>query len=810
MVSDEQFEALQNGPDIEVEITPDDEEEGGVVVDFGGGVDEEEAVEYDHDENLADKIDNNDLQKMASDLASLYEADKRSRADWEKTFEKGMDLLGLKIETRQQPWPGACGVTHPVLLEAIIRFQAQAIMEIFPAAGPCRTKIIGKIDRAREEQSKRVEQDMNYNLTEVMSEYRPETEKLLFGLPFSGAAFRKIYRDPTLDRAVSMYVPAEDFIVNTGASDLRTATRYTHVMRRSNNEIRKQQVAGFYSDVDLQQPAPKFTGVEEKKQKATGETPSIEADDRHILLEMCVDYDVIGYEDPDGIRLPYVITIEDSSQKILSIRRNWREEDPLRIRRTHFVAYCFIPGIGFYGFGLIHLIGGLTRASTSILRQLVDAGTLSNLPGGLKSRGLRIKGDDSPIHPGEWRDVDIPGGKIQDNILPLPYGEPSAVLHTLLLEMVEEARRFVSLTDLNLSSMNSEAPVGTTLALLERSMKVMNGIQARLHASMKDEFKLISEIIAEDGGEYHFEPASGTPASREQDYNPKQVSIIPVSDPNASSMAQRIMQHQAAHQLSTTAPQIYDQVELHRSMLDSLGMENIERLIPGAKDPMPEDPVTENMNLINLKPVKAHWHQDHASHITVHLNAIKDPKILEIVGQSPSAGAITAAAEAHIREHVAYEYRREIEKQLGVQLPPPGEPLPPEIENDLSSLAAAASNQLLEKDQMEARAAEIQRKLQDPVVVAQERDSRTKEKEVDRKGRADQWRHVEKVMEITTDKEIEETKIAKDVALAVMEKEAEDNKQTADNALRGAQVGVKAADILSKERIAKQAKPAKE
>ncbi len=797
---------------IEIEIVPDEVDEDGVVVDFGSGDTEETTEPADHDENLAEIISDGNLAKMASDLVALYEADKRSRKDWEEAFTKGMDLLGLKIEDRQEPWPKACGVYHPVLTEAIVRFQAQAIMEVFPAAGPVRTKIVGKIDRDREDQQKRVEDDMNYHLTEVMTEYRPETEKLLFGLPFAGSAFRKIYFDPALGRPASMYVPAEDFVVNTGASDLWTATRYTHVMRRSNNEIRKQQVAKFYRDIDLQPPAPVSSSIEQKKEKATGITPSIEADDRHTLLEMCVDYDVIGYEDKDGIRLPYVICIEHSSQKILSIRRNWRQEDERRQRRQHFVPFTFIPGIGFYGFGLIHLIGGLAKSSTSILRQLVDAGTLSNLPGGLKARGLRVKGDDAPIQPGEWRDVDIPGGKISDNIMPLPYGEPSGVLAELLSGLIEEARRFVSLTDLSITNMPTNAPVGTTLAILERSMKVMNGIQARLHASMKEEFKLIAEIIAEQGGEYNFTPTSGTPSNKEKDYNPKEVAIIPVSDPNASSMAQRIMQHQAAHQLSQTAPQIYDQVELHRQMLSSLGMDNIDILIPASKDPAPEDPVTENMSLINTKPVKAHWHQDHEAHIKVHMNAAKDPKIMEIVGQSQSAASIQAAVEAHVREHVAYQYRREIEKQLGVQLPPPGEPLPPEIENDLASLAAAASDQLLEKDEMEARAEKIQRQLQDPVVVAQERDSRTKEDEVKRKAQADQARHTEKKEEIASKEQIEKAKIGKDITLAIMDGITSDKDRAADAALKGGQLGAKVADTLSKEKIANQAreKPTKE
>jgi hypothetical protein len=629
-------------------------EDGGVLIDFGDSLESE--LSEDHNANLADFIDERDLTSICLDLVSSYRADKESRSDWERSYVKGLDLLGLKNEDRTQPWDGACGVFHPLLTESVIKFQSQSIQEIFPARGPVKTAIVGKIDEKKTKQAERVQNYLNYLLTEKMTEYRSETEKMLFSLPLAGSAFRKVYFDPSLGRPCSMFVPAEDFVVSYGASDLTTCERATHVMKKSSNDIRKLQVSGFYRDIELPAASPNTDEIERKYNELTGDSASYDYDSRHSILEMHVNLDLPGFEDmedgePTGINLPYVVAIDQSSRTILSIRRNWYEDDPLKNKREHFVHYQYMPGLGFYGFGLIHMIGGLAKSATSLLRQLVDAGTLSNLPGGLKSRGLRIKGDDTPIMPGEFRDVDVPGGAIRDNIAFLPYKEPSNVLYQLMGDIVEEGRRFASAADVKASDMNGEAPVGTTLAILERSMKVMSAVQARLHASMRVELRLLTGIVRDHGPEAYPYEEDGDPIVVEDFDN--RIDIIPVSDPNAGTMAQRIMQYQAALQLAAQAPEMYDLPLLHRQMLEVLGIRDADEIVPTDKDMRPTDPVSENMNIINGKPVKAFIYQDHEAHIQTHMAMIQDPTIMEVMGKSPNAQKAQAALSAHVQEHLS-------------------------------------------------------------------------------------------------------------------------------------------------------------
>ena len=732
----------EDGVEIEI-INPDavsiETEDGGALVILGPELSEQIAPGFHA--NLAEHIDESVLGSIGRELLDDFENDSRSREDWEQTYKKGLDLLGLKIEDRSTPWPGACGVFHPILSEAAVRFQSQAIMETFPAAGPVKTKIIGRITPERERQAQRVKNDLNYILTEKMSEYRGEHERMLFALPLAGAAFKKVYYDPTLGRPASIYIPAEDFVAPYGASDLQTANRYTHIMRKNPNEIRKLQVIGFYRDVDLTTPVPDRNEIQRTKDKLSGEE-QIEEDDRHVLLEVHVDLDLEGFEDigrdgePTGIALPYVVTIERSTGTVLSIYRNWKQDDPLKLKRQHFVQYGYIPGFGFYPFGLIHLVGGIAKSATSILRQLVDAGTLANLPAGLKARGLRIKGDSSPLMPGEFRDVDVPSGAIKDAITFLPYKEPSQVLAQLLGTLVEEGRRFASIADLQIGDANQNAPVGTTLALMERAMKVMSAVQARLHASMKQELDLLVDIIETHmKGDYEYETDMG--ATRTEDYDGK-IDVIPVTDPNAASLSQRVVQYQAALQLAAQAPQMYDLPELHRQMLGVLGIQDPMKIIPDQNEKKPMDPVSENMAILSGKPVKAFLYQDHEAHIQVHMAAIQDPKMAALVGQSPQASTIMAAAQAHIAEHLGFQYRRQIEEQLGVELPPPDSQLPEDVEVSLSKLVADAAQKLLQKDQAEAQQQEIQQKMQDPVVQAQMQDTQNKQAEIQRKMAKDQ------------------------------------------------------------------------
>jgi hypothetical protein len=710
-------------PDIEIEI----EDPERVSIEAGGIKIEIEPDENgdDFNANLAEEMDEDELTELCNDLIGEFEEDTSSRKDWMQTYVDGLELLGMKIEDRTEPWPGACGVHHPLLSEALVKFQAETIMETFPAQGPVRTQIIGKETPEKKEAATRVQDDMNFQLTDVMVEYRPEHERMLWGLGLAGNAFKKVYYDPNLERQVSLFVPAEDVVVPYGASNLENAERVTHVMRKTENELRRLQVAGFYCDVELGDPVEAFDEVEKKIAEKMGFRAS--SDDRYKILEMHVDMDLPGYEDkdedgePTGIALPYVVTIEKGTQTVLAIRRNWNPDDDTKQKRNHFVHYSYIPGFGFYAFGLIHLIGAFAKSGTSIIRQLVDAGTLSNLPGGFKTKGLRVKGDDTPISPAEFRDVDVASGTIKDNIMTLPYKEPSQVLYSLLGTIVEEGRRFASAADLKVSDMSAQSPVGTTLAILERTLKVMSAVQARIHYSMKQEFKLLKTIIRDYTPEdYSYEPVEGPPRAKKSDYD--QVYVIPVSDPNAATMSQKVVQYQAVMQLAQGAPQLYDLPYLHRQMLEVLGVKNAAKLVPNKEDMKPRDPVTENMDIINGKPAKAFDYQDHAAHIAVHMAAVQDPKIAKMIGQSPMANQIMGAMAAHLQEHVAFEYRKQLEEQLGVPYPhlnDPDDTIPPEMEVELSRLAAAGAQKLLAKGQAEAAQQQAQQVAQDPVVQMQ-------------------------------------------------------------------------------------------
>ena len=700
--------------------------------------DEEPVIEVEvgtagFDANLADEMPEGDLQEVADDILDMIRIDKNSRKDWERTYKEGLELLGLRIDDRTEPWDGACGVYHPILSESVVKFQSETIIETFPPNGPVKTKIIGKVTREKEQAAARVKDDMNYELTEKMVEYRSEHERLLWSLPIAGSAFKKVYFDPVLGRPMAMFVPAEDIIVPYGASDLISAPRIAHRMKKTPNQLRKLQVSGFYRDIDISEPSRETNELQEQKDEETG--MSYSEDDRYLIYEVHIDYDLPGFEDDDGIALPYVITIV-SSGEVLSIRRNYLEDDPAREKRLHFSHYNYIPGFGFYGFGLIHLVGGFAKSATSILRQLVDAGTLSNLPGGFKSKDLRVKGDDTPIAPGEWRDVDVTGVTIKDSIVPLPYKEPSRTLYELLGTIVTEGRKFASVADLKVGDMSNQAPVGTTLAILERALKVMSAVQARVHAAMKIEFKLISALVRDYTPSVYLYEVDGPQRAKQSDYDTTE--IIPVSDPNASTMAQRVVQYQAALQLAQSAPQLYDLGELHRQMLEVLGIRNVDKILPLTDDFKPKDPVSENMDIMTGKPAKAFLYQDHTAHIQVHSAAAQDPKIQQIIGQSPNAGAIQGALMAHIAEHVAFQYRIEIERMMGVPLPHPDEELPEDIEVELSRAVAMASAKLLQKDQAEAQMMQNKALQEDPVVQMQQKEVAIKEAEVQRKAQKDQ------------------------------------------------------------------------
>jgi len=719
--------------DIEIEIEDPESVEismGDLEIDLEPGAEKDD----EFNDNLAEHLDDEVLATLAGDLLGDIDDDISARKDWMQTYVDGLELLGMRLEERSEPWEGACGVYHPLLSEALVKFQSETIMETFPAAGPVKTQIIGKETPQKRKAAERVRDDMNYQLTDVMKEYRPEHERMLWGLGLSGNAFKKVYFDPALDRQVSIFIPAEDVIVPYGASNLESAERVTHVMRKTKNELRKLQVAGFYRDVELPEPTNTLDDVEKKIAEKMGFRAT--SDDRYKLYETQVFLDLEGFEDkdekgkPTGIALPYIVTIDKSSQEVLAIRRNWEPDDEGCQKRNHMVHYGYIPGFGFYCFGLIHLIGAYAKSGTSILRQLVDAGTLSNLPGGLKTKGMRTKGDDTPIAPGEWRDVDVASGTIRDNILPLPYKEPSQVLSGLMDKIIDEGRRFASAADLQVSDMSANSPVGTTLAILERTLKIMSAVQARIHYAMKEEFRLLKRIIADyTPEEYSYEPTEGSRRAKKSDYD--NVEVIPVSDPNAATMSQKVVQYQAVMQMAQQSPQIYDQVELNRQMLEVLGIKNIGKLIPSAEDQKPKDPVSENMAVLNNKPVKAFVYQDHEAHIAVHTSAMQDPKIAQIVGQNPQAQMMMAAMMAHINEHVAFQYRKDIEEQLGIPLPKMDEELEPEMELEISRAMAMASIKLLEKDSAEAQQKQAQQAAQDPVLQMQQQELQLKAQEVE-------------------------------------------------------------------------------
>jgi len=726
---------LEEGEPIEIEIVdPESVSINGIELDF--------EVEEDFSENLAESMPSDTLAGLASDLLADYQSDVDSRKDWIQTYVDGIQLLGMKLEDRTEPWPGACGVYHPLLAEALVKFQSETIMETFPAQGPVKTQVIGKEDSETRDAATRVKEDMNYQLTEKMPEYRPEHERLLWGLGLAGNAFKKVYYDPSLGRQVAIFVPAEDIVVPYGASSLETAERVTHVMRKTENEMRKLQVSGFYRDIDLGEPTDTFDDVEKKIAERMGFRAS--SDDRYKILEMHVTLDLPGYEDEvdgeqTGIGLPYVVTIEKHSSSILSIRRNWNEDDDLKLKRQHFVHYGYVPGFGFYCFGLIHLIGAYSKAGTSLIRQLVDAGTLSNLPGGFKTKGLRVKGDDTPIAPAEFRDVDVASGTIKDNIMALPYKEPSQVLAGLMDKIIDEGRRFASAADLKISDMSAQSPVGTTLAILERTLKIMSAVQARIHYSMRQEFKLLKGIIRDyTPEEYNYQPEDGDRRAKRSDYD--RVDVIPVSDPNAATMSQKVVQYQAALQLAASAPQLYDLAQLHRQMLEVLGIKNASKLVKLEEDNKPKDPITENMDVVRMKPLKAFAYQDHQAHVTTHQSFMQDPMTAQMIGQNPQAQQMMAALQAHIAEHYAFLYRNMIEQQVGAALPPPDaeEPLPEEFEAALSRMVAQASQQLLMQNQANAQQQQAQQQAQDPIIQMQMQELQIKAQDVQRKAQKDQ------------------------------------------------------------------------
>lgn len=770
--------ALNGTSGIEIEI----EDPEAVHISMDGleiDMEPKEPSDEDFDANLAEYLPESVLAELASDLISDFEEDLSSRKDWIQTYVDGLELLGLKIEERSEPWEGACGVYHPLMSEALVKFQAETMQATFPASGPVKTQIIGKETPEKKAAAVRVQEDMNYQLTDVMNEYRPEHERMLWGLGLSGNAFKKVYFDPSLNRQVSIFVPAEDLVVPYGASDLASAQRITHVMRKTENDVRRLQVAGFWRDVDLGEPENTLDEVEKKIAEKMGFRASM--DDRHKILEICVDLDLKGYEHTDedgeetGIAIPYIVTLDKSSGEVLAIRRNWEPDDKTQQKRQHFVHYGYIPGFGFYCFGLVHLVGAFAKSGTSLIRQLVDAGTLSNLPGGFKARGMRVKGDDTPIAPGEFRDVDVPSGTIKDNLMTLPYKEPSQTLLALLNQIVEDGRRFANVADMQISDMSANSPVGTTLAILERTLKVMSAVQARVHFSMKQELKLLKVIIADYTPEdYDYEPTEGSRRAKRSDY--ENVDVIPVSDPNAATMAQKIVQYQAVLQLAQSAPQMYNMPLLHRQMLEVLGIKNGNKLIPMEEDQKPTDPISENQNILMMKPTKAFLYQDHQAHITVHMSMMNDPKIAQLLQNNPQAKQMQAAMMAHINEHLGFEYRKQMEKQLGMVLPAQfdesGEEdhMSPEIEARLSPLLAQAAQQLLQSNQSEMAQQAAQQKAQDPLVQMQQQELQIKAQEV----------------------KLKEQKMQIDAAAKEDQMEIERERIAAQERIAGAQIGAKA------------------
>jgi len=731
---EEEVEGEEGDQELEIEIVDPEMvtlDDGSVEITIVPG---EMKGENGFGDNLAEDMDEEELQELSGDLLGLVDADVQSRKEWAAAYVKGLDVLGFKTEERTSPWEGACGVYSTVLSEAAIRFQAEAMSETFPAAGPVKIKILGKETKEKVEAGERVRADMNYELTENMIEYRPEHERMLYSLGLGGSAFKKVYFDPSMGRQCSLYIPAEDVIVPYGASNIETAERVTHVMRKSENDVKKLQAAGFYMDVDLGEPEPYHSDIEERKAEEGGY--SMTDDDRFCLYEIHADL-AIEEDDEDAIAKPYVVTIERGTGEILAIRRNWDESDDLNMKNQHFVHYVYVPGFGFYGLGLIHIIGGYAKAGTSLIRQLVDSGTLSNLPGGLKSRGLRIKGDDSPIEPGEFKDVDVPSGSIRDNIMPLPYKEPSQTLLALLDKITQEGRRLGAIADMDISDMGANAPVGTTLALLERTLKPMAAVQSRVHFAMKQEFKLLKGIMAEEASEdYEYIPARGENSAKREDYS--MVDVIPVSDPNSSTMAQRVVQYQAVLQMSQQAPQIYDLPVLHREMIEVMGIKNADKIVPTKDDVKPADPISENMNILNMKPIKAFIEQDHDAHIAAHQAFMQDPMVMQALGQNPKAQQMMASLQAHLAEHLAFKYRKAVEEKLGAQLPPPNAELPKEIEVSISRLASKAGQQLMQQNKQQAAQAQAQQQQQDPLIQMQQAELQVKQAEQQRKMQKDQ------------------------------------------------------------------------
>jgi chaperonin GroES len=795
-MSPEMLQGMMGEPDIEIEI--EDPEE--VTIRTGNleiEIEPEKETAEDFNANLAEYIDDSELISIVTELMGDYDDDISSRKDWIQTYVDGLELLGLKIEERSEPWEGACGVYHPLLSEALVKFQAETMMATFPASGPVRTQIIGKETPDKKDSAQRVQEDMNYQLMDVMKEYRPEHERMLWGLGLSGNAFKKVYYDPSLERQVSLFVPAEDIVVPYGASDLESAERVTHVMRKTENELRRLQVSGFYRDVDLGPPDNVLDEVEKKIAEKLGFKAS--TDTRYKILEMHVELDLVGHEHRDedgeltGIALPYVLTLEKGSNTVLAIRRNWDPEDETYKKRQHFVHYGYVPGFGFYYFGLIHLVGAFAKSGTSIIRQLVDAGTLANLPGGFKARGLRVKGDDTPIAPGEFRDVDVPSGSIKDNLMALPYKEPSQTLFQLFGTIIEEGRRFANTADLQISDMSSQAPVGTTLAILERTLKTMSAVQARVHYSMKQELGLLKEIIAAyTPDEYSYEPIEGHRRAKKADYD--NVDVIPVSDPNASTMAQKIVQYQAVLQLAQTSPQLYNLPLLHRQMLEVLSIKDAEKLVPMPEDQKPEDPVTENQSILMGKPVKAFEYQDHKAHITVHMSAMQDPKILQLLQGNPMAQQMQAAMMNHINEHMGMEYRKQIELQLGFNLPASkdesGEDIHinPEVEARLAPMLAQAAQQLLQQNKAEVGQQAAQQAQQDPIVQMQQQELAIKQAEQQRK-----------VMKDQTDAQLKAKQQQIEAGRIVSQMEMERQKLAADKQMEALRVAAEMRDGREKD-----------
>ena len=795
----------QDEPELEIEIVNPEE----VTIGIDGmeiSLRPEDSEEEGFDDNLAEYLADNKISSMASDLSRDIENDKNSRKDWEKSYTEGLKLLGLQMEERTEPWNGACGVFHPMITEAVVRFQAETITETFPAQGPVKTKILGKITPENKEIAANIQEDMNHELTDVMKEFRPEHERMLWSLPATGSAFKKVYFDPGLGRQVSIFVPAEDMLLPYGATDMDTCYRITHVMRKTKNEITKLQAAGFYRDIDLGEPGRAQTDIQKAKDKETGFSDL--NDDRFTLYECHVDLDLEGYEDldedgdPTGILLPYVVTMIKGTNDVLSIRRNWKEDDDLKLKRQHFVHYQYIPGFGAYGFGLFHLIGGFAKSATSLMRQLVDAGTLSNLPGGLKSRGLRIKGDDTPIAPGEFRDVDVASGSIRDSILPLPYKEPSSVLYTLLQNIVDEGRRFAATADMKVSDMSAQAPVGTTLALLERQLKVMTAVQARVHFALKQELRLLKDIIRDyTDPDYTYEPEYGTRKAKKADYD--LVDVIPVSDPNAATMSQRVIQYQAVIQMAQMAPQIYDLPQLHRNMLEVLGIKNAEKLVPIEEDMKPEDPVTENQSILKGKPVKAFFHQDHRAHLAVHSMLTQDPTIAQMIGQNPQAQKLIAEQQAHMSEHMGYMMRQQIEQQLGMPLPPEDEKLPPQIEVALSGMMAQAAQQVVQQNQAMAAQQQAQQQQKDPVIQMQQAELQIKQQEVQIKAKQLELEAQKIAMSATTSankQKLEEHKVSGNLQLEAMRVGAQIKESQAKQQFDQEHAGVKLGSDIAKNK----------